>query len=104
MRTVHKCRVTAASNTKGNHIGLLGEYFMLHTTRRVFASLSLLILVTLLLSPQLTSASSASFQSEHQVHTPLHTSFLPLTQFQLRGTNGPYHTQGNLILGADNQP
>jgi endoglucanase len=77
---------------------------MLHTMRRVFASLSLLILVTLLISPQSTSASSASFASEQEVQTPRHTSLLPLTKFQLRGLDGPYHTQGNLILGADNQP
>src|SRR6266581_2666104 len=77
---------------------------MLHTMRRVFASLSLLVLVTLLLSPEITYASSASLKSEQQVRTPLHTSFLPLTKFQLRGLDGPYHTQGNLILGADNQP
>ena len=77
---------------------------MLHTMRRVFASLSLLVLVTLLLSPEITYASSASLKSEQQVRTPLHTSLLPLTKFHLRGLDGPYHTQGNLILGADNQP
>jgi hypothetical protein len=77
---------------------------MLHTMRRVFASLSLLVLVTLLISPQSTSASSASFASEQEVQTPRHTSLLPLTKFELRGLDGPYHTEGNLILGADNQP
>lgn len=28
----------------------------------------------------------------------------PLNRFRLRGIDGPYHTWGNLILGADNQP
>ena len=31
-------------------------------------------------------------------------SYLPLSKFHLRGIDGPYHTQGNLILGADNRP
>jgi len=103
-RTVHNCTVSCRTTYQWNHIGLLGEYFMLHTMRRVFTSLSLLVLVTLLISSPPTYASSASLKSEQQMHEASQTSFLPLTRFQLRGIDGPYHTQGNLILGADNQP
>src|SRR5438067_6863003 len=82
---VHNCTVRCRTTYQWNHIGLIGEYFMLHTMRRVFASLSLLVLVTLLISSPLTYASSAAFKSEQQMLSGPHTSFLPLTRFQLRG-------------------
>ncbi len=42
-------------------------------------------------------------QAQHE-QNHLGQTFLPLLKFKLRGIDGPYHTQGNLILGADGTP
>lgn len=77
---------------------------MLYAIRRVSGCLSLLALVALIVSFQSAHATGRTIRSMRQVHPSLHNAFLPLTRFQLRGMDGPYHTQGDLILGADNEP
>src|SRR5436190_530849 len=77
---------------------------MLHTTRKVLVCLSLLVLAMLVISSHIAYAANTALQSKQQGYPQLQKAFLPLTKFQLRGMDGPYHTQGNLILGADNQP
>lgn len=74
------------------------------------ASLSIVFIILLALAAALISPLSASLASaptHHPSKKPIHHQshhYLPLTSFHLQGVDGPYHTQGNLILGADNKP
>ena len=47
--------------------------------------------------------SPRTYKAQH-TYKHVENSYLPLSKFHLRGIDGPYHTQGNLILGADNRP
>jgi endoglucanase len=71
--------------------------------------MSMLVLISLflLISASHTYSASAAVLSPPttmRVANHIATSYLPLGNFHLRGIDGPYHTQGNLILGADGQP
>ena len=67
-------------------------------------TIAVVILITLLTLPETTRASrlSPASSQRHNAHTT--SSFLPINAFHLRGIDGPYHTQGNLIYGSDNYP
>ncbi len=83
---------------------------MVRITRIVSICLAVLLLFGFV-SPTLSSfaASSATSDTQQTQQTqgiqnqPGHA-YLPLAKFRLQGIDGPYHTQGNLILGADNKP
>ena len=84
---------------------------MVRTTRAVLlrmASVVLIALMTLTGLSRTAFAAHVSLQETkqgQQAHfSPRLPRFLPLTEFHLRGIDGPYHTQGNLILGSDNYP
>jgi endoglucanase len=83
---------------------------MVRTKRKAVATLLLLVLMTLSLAESRFSmsptASAATLLPQTVQHTDNHpmSPYLPLTSFQLRGIDGPYHTSGNLIFGADNSP
>jgi len=58
-----------------------------------------------LVQPTLTSfASSNAVSEQQQSQNQSGHAYLPLAKFQMQGIDGPYHTQGNLILGANNKP
>lgn len=68
---------------------------------------SIIIIVAVLTIPGglLQNTSSAYLSPRaHNVQYIDKNAYLPLSKFHLRGIEGPYHTQGNLILGADNRP
>ena len=72
-----------------------------------FAAIPLVFAVILMASfllPGTAQASRLSPVVPHNSHTSSNTPILPLASFNLRGIDGPYHTQGNLILGSDNYP
>ena len=72
-----------------------------------FAAIPFVVAVIVMASFLLPSTAQAATLSpvvQHDSHTSSHTSILPLASFNLRGIDGPYHTQGNLILGSDNYP
>jgi len=62
------------------------------------------LFVALLALPNNAQASRLSPPSVRASSTSAHNAFLPLAAFHLRGIDGPYHTQGNLIMGSDNNP
>ena len=72
-----------------------------------FAAIPLVFAVILMASfllPGTAQASRLSPVVPHNSHNSSNTPILPLASFNLRGIDGPYHTQGNLILGSDNYP
>ena len=85
---------------------------MVHATRITFVGITIILMAVLTLGTgPLQKASATKLLPE--VHIVQHSqliykqgenSYLPLSKFHLRGIDGPYHTQGNLILGADNRP
>jgi endoglucanase len=86
---------------------------MVRITRIVSICIAILLLFGFV-SPTLSSfaASSATSDTQQMQQTqqtqsiqeqPGHA-YLPLAKFRLQGIDGPYHTQGNLIIGADNKP
>src|SRR5713226_8901952 len=81
---------------------------MVRTTRAAFLHLTfvvLTVLITLTGLARTTLAAQISLQTVDQGRqSHFSPRFLPLTKFHLRGIDGPYHTQGNLILGSDNYP
>lgn len=60
--------------------------------------------IALLALPNTAQASKLSPSPARASSTSAHNAFLPLNAFHLRGIDGPYHTQGNLIMGSDNFP
>src|SRR5947209_12282444 len=85
---------------------------MLRIPGRAFTGLLIIVLLTLTGSLRTSFAASIAprvvgGQGEpngQHTHNHFGNTFLPLTTFHLRGIDGPYHTQGNLILGVDNHP
>lgn len=84
---------------------------MVRTTRLALLSAALIVVVALatLMGPlQTVFATSNSLlqaqQAQLQTTTHLSPHYLPISKFHLRGLDGPYHTQGNMILGIDNSP
>src|SRR5439155_14988561 len=74
---------------------------MVHTLRIALINIALIALMSL------TGSIRAAFADRSLPHTIQQATaphFLPLTKFHLRGIDGPYHTKGNLILGADDYP
>src|SRR5437764_1066104 len=74
---------------------------MVHTLRIALISIVLVAFMSLTGSIR---AAFAEHSLPHTIQQATAPHFLPLTKFQLRGIDGPYHTRGNLILGADNEP
>ncbi len=86
-----------------------GVVIMVRTTRITFVGITIIVVAVLTLrAGSLENASAADLSpGAHNVqHAYKHVEsfYLPLSKFHLRGIDGPYHTQGNLILGADNRP
>jgi len=80
---------------------------MVRTTRIIYVCLALTTACTLfgLVSPTLSSfASSRAMPNVQQSQNQPGLAYLPLAKFQLQGIDGPYHTQGHLILDANNKP
>lgn len=80
---------------------------MVRITRIAYVRLALMTAFMLfgLVSPTLPSfASSSSKPNDQQTQKQPGNAYIPLAKFRLQGIDGPYHTQGNLILGADNKP
>src|SRR5437868_8429805 len=77
---------------------------MLRIPGRAFTSLLVIVLLTLTGSLRTSFAASIAPRDGQHAHNQFGNTFLPLTTFHLRGINGPYHTEGNHILGADNHP
>lgn len=80
---------------------------MAHRFRIIKAALILVVLLLLaiqgdVLQPLLVA--HAGSQAVSQAFGSQSSKLMPMLKFQMRGIAGPYHTQGNLILGADNQP
>lgn len=80
---------------------------MVRITRIVSICIAILLLFGFV-SPPLSSLAARSATSDAQQaqsvqEQPGHA-YLPLAKFRLQGIDGPYHTQGNLIIGADNKP
>lgn len=80
---------------------------MVRVTRITYLCLSIVMLFGFA-SPTLSSFALSNVthdtQQTQRVQNQSGSAYLPLAKFQLRGLDGPYHTQGNLILGADNKP
>src|SRR5437660_12587044 len=77
---------------------------MLHSRRMAFTGSGLLVIIALamaLIAPLRISLAVGPTSLPAHTHT---SHYLPLSRFHLRGIDGPYHTQGNLIYGADNRP
>ena len=70
----------------------------------ILEALAILLVAALLVLPNTAQASGMTTTSPRSQTTSVHHAFLPLPAFNLRGIDGPYHTQGNLILGSDNYP
>ena len=81
---------------------------MIRSTRVTLIGGSLIIAVILIMALTSSLHTSLAAGSPSRALLPAHThlaqSYLPLSSFHLRGLDGPYHTQDNLILGADNRP
>jgi endoglucanase len=83
---------------------------MVFASRKAFVARLILVLVTVSLLESVLHTSTTASAAGRSSRTPLHINnhfispYLSLTSFQLRGIDGPYHTSGNLILGADNSP
>ncbi|MDQ6659697.1 MAG: glycoside hydrolase family 5 protein [Chloroflexota bacterium] len=77
---------------------------MLRTSRIYRASIIILLLFTLPGSLHTAFASSTLPGKTKYVQQSRISHTFPLTSFRLRGIDGPYHTEGNKILGADNVP
>src|SRR6266480_1967681 len=82
---------------------------MLRTMPTTFVGIVIIVVAVLTIptgSLQIASAAQLSPGTHNVQHAYKHVanSYLPLSKFHLRGIDGPYHTQGNLILGADNRP
>lgn len=78
---------------------------MLRTTYKT--GTKMIIIVVIILSVLLSSVRTTFATSYSPDTLPKHqaaTTYLSLSKFHLRGLDGPYHTQGHLIYGADNQP
>src|SRR5438105_10040970 len=83
---------------------LIKVVLMLRIPGRAFTSLLIIVLLMLTGSLRTSFAASLAPRDRQHAHNQFGNTFLPLTTFHLRGIDGPYHTQGNLILGADNHP
>ena len=83
---------------------LIKVILMLRIPGRAFTGLLIIVLLTLTGSLRTSFAASLAPRDRQHAHNQFGNTFLPLTTFHLRGIDGPYHTQGNLILGADNHP
>ncbi|MFL5659143.1 MAG: hypothetical protein ACJ8CB_33790, partial [Ktedonobacteraceae bacterium] len=82
---------------------------MVRTTRITFVGIIIIVVALLIICAGSLQNASAADLSPGVVYGAQHenrhvASYLPLSKFHLRGIDGPYHTQGNLILGADNRP
>src|SRR6266702_8289666 len=82
---------------------------MLRTMPTTFGGLIIIVVAVSIIptgSLQIASAAQLSPGTHNVQHINKHVEnpYLPLSKFHLRGIDGPYHTQGNLILGADNRP
>ena len=82
---------------------------MLRTMPTTFVGIIIIVVAVLTIptgSLQIASAAQLSPGTHNVQHINKHVEnpYLPLSKFHLRGIDGPYHTQGNLILGADNRP
>ncbi len=82
---------------------------MVRTTRITFVGIIIIVVALLTICAGSLQNASAADLSPGVVYGAQHenrhvTSYLPLSKFHLRSIDGPYHTQGNLILGADNRP
>ena len=77
---------------------------MLRIPGRAFTGLLIIVLLTLTGSLRTSYAASLAPRDGQHAHYHPGNTFLPLTKFHLSGIDGPYHTKGNLVLGADNHP
>src|SRR6266446_4138952 len=97
-------RNTGPKRTRKKRNSLIKVVLMLRIPGRAFTALLIIVLLTLTGSLRTSFAASLAPRDGQHAHNHLGNTFLPLTTFHLRGIDGPYHTQGNLILGADNHP
>ena len=77
---------------------------MVRITRIVSICIAILLLFGFVHSTLSSYADSGATHTDKQPRNQSSLAYLPLANFQLNGIDGPYHTQGNHIFGANNKP